>query len=337
MLRAFAKTRAPEFPVGLTWLNSQPLNLASLRGKPVLIDFWTYSCVNCLRTIPHLKRWHKMYAEKGLTIIGVHTPEFEFEKSPEHVERAIHDLGVDYPVVLDPNNQIWNLYANRYWPRKILISAKGQIVYDHAGEGAYAQTEFAIQQALTEIGVKGLPAVGPDDSFGGAVCYSTSPELYFGYLRGRVGNHDEYFPGAESVFTDRGGEQAAELPYLHGHFNVQPEYIEHTKKLPAASEYLVFGYKGFSLNVVMEVLKGVAEVEVELDNHPLPDDFFGSDVRRAPDGRAIVNLREPRMYNLVNADNYHQGKLKLRLKSDGVRLYAATFGGCATADTVETR
>lgn len=335
MLKAFMKTRAPEFPTGLTWLNSKPLTLAALRGKPVLVDIWTYSCVNCLRTIPHLKRWHKMYADKGLTIIGVHTPEFAFEKSAEHVERAVKDLGIDYPVVLDPDNAIWNLYANRYWPRKFLINAKGQIVYDHAGEGAYAETEIAIQSALVEIGVKGLPAVGPDDSLGGAVCYRTSPELYLGYLRGRLGNHDDYFPGSESVFTDR-GDHAEDLPYLHGHFAVQPEYIEHTKKLPTPSEYLLFSYRGFSVNMVMESMRGVTEVALELDHHPLSDDFFGSDVRRASDGRAIVNVREPRMYNLVNAKNYHQGTLKLRFATEGIRCYAATFGGCATAEEMSS-
>lgn len=327
-LHKMTKTRAPEFPKGLEWKNSDPLKMKDLRGKVVLIDIWTYSCVNCVRTLPHLKRWHETYADKGLVIIGVHTPEFDFEKDPENVEEAMREFGIKYPVVLDSENKIWNLYANKYWPRKFLINKEGYIVYDHAGEGGYAETEHMIQKALKEIGVKDLPAIGPDDSVGGSVCYRTTPETYLGYLRGHVGNMHEALPDTEESFTDE-KEHRDDTPYLHGHWKVAAEYVEHTKKLSASNEYLTLKYSAFSVNLVMGTTDGkTAVVELELDGLPVPKDFAGADVRYGKDGKAEITIREPRMYRLVNAKVYHRGTLKLKTAAGNVRMFAFTFGGC---------
>lgn len=327
-LHRITTTRAPEFPKKLEWQNSEPLKMANLKNKVVLIDFWTYSCINCIRTQPHLNRWQKIYANKGLVIIGVHTPEFAFEKDPENVARALKDSKIQYPVVLDPDYEVWNLYANRYWPHKFLVDKSGYIVYDHAGEGGYAETEMEIQKALKEIRVTDLPAIGPDDSVGGSVCYKTTPETYLGYLRGHIGNMGEILPDAEESFTDL-GEPKDDVPILHGHWIVSAEFVEHSRKLALPSEYLALKYSAFSVNLVMASTNGkTATLEIELDGLPLPKDMYGQDVRETALGTAEIVVREPRMYSLVNAKTYHRGTLKLKTGAGNLRLFAFTFGGC---------
>lgn len=324
-LHRFSKVRAPEFPQRLSWINSESLSMKKMLGKVVLIDFWTYSCVNCLRTQPHLNNWYKTYEEKGLVIVGVHTPEFSFEKEKSNVENAVKKMKINYPVVLDPDYKIWNLYANRWWPRKFLIDAKGYVVYDHVGEGGYAETEHAIQKALHEIGVSDLPAIEPDSSVGGGICYRTTPETYLGFLRGRYGNRDRFVPNTEHVFTDS-DEHEEDLVYLHGHFKVSAENIEHTKKLSIKNEYIGLKYSAFSVNLVMASSKS-SKVFIELDGQPLPEDMAGEDVKYI-NGKAVVNVNQSRMYRLVDSDNYHRGMLKLKTADAGVKFFAFTFGGC---------
>lgn len=144
---------APEIIPGGVWMNSSPLSLQELRGKVVLIDFWTYSCINCQRTLPYLKKWHEKYADKGLVIIGVHSPEFEFEKAEKNVRKAVQDFGLMYPIVQDNNFATWRNYNNRYWPAKYFIDKDGNIRHSHFGEGAYDESEEVIQTLLEEAGV----------------------------------------------------------------------------------------------------------------------------------------------------------------------------------------
>ncbi len=328
LLHRFTKIHAPEFPTGMEWLGGAPLTMQHLRGKPVLIDFWTFSCVNCLRTQPHLTSWHEKYAKLGLQIIGVHTPEFAFEKDVTNVKKAIAQLGVPYPVVLDNDYAIWNLYANRWWPRKFLIDKNGTIVYDHVGEGGYGETEMAIQKALMDAGVKKLPRIDADTSGDGGVCYKTTAETYLGYLRGKIGNAEAFLPDAEEAFTDRGMHDD-DAVYLHGHWRLAGEFVEHTRRVATASEYLLLTYSAFGVNLVMETADGkAATIDVELDGLPIAPDMAGEDVTFVK-GRAIVTVKEARMYRLVKADVYHRGALKLSTGSSGLRMYAFTFDGCA--------
>ena len=329
-LHRLGKAHAPEFPNGLTWLNSDPLTLKQLQGSVVLVDFWTYSCVNCVRTFSHLRDWHKRYSDKGLTIIGVHTPEFDFERDEKNVKAAIKRFKLPYPVVLDPDYAIWNLYANRWWPRHFLISKNGSIVYDHVGEGGYAETEMAIQRALTEIGVEDLPPVAPDMSVAGGICYRTTPELYLGYVRGRFANADGMTPNQESAFTAENSYEP-DLLYLHGHFTVGKESLQHTRAVAAADEYVALRYSGFSVNTVMgSTNTRKARVEVLLDERPLPEDMAGEDVIMEK-GHAFVDVSAHRMYQLVDSDSYHQGVLKLKTGANNLELFAFTFGGCKGA------
>lgn len=171
---------APDIKSQGEWFNSEPLSLADLRGQVVLIDFWTYSCINCIRTLPYLKTWHDKYSDQGLVIIGVHAPEFEFEKSATNVAQAIADFELEYPVVQDNDFLTWRAYNNRYWPAKYLIDKSGRIRYQHFGEGKYNQTEQAIQELLSETGadVSSTTIDNPDYQIS-----SRTPETYLGYLR----------------------------------------------------------------------------------------------------------------------------------------------------------
>ncbi len=327
-LHRFKKPSAPEFPPRLTWLNSDALRLKKVTGKVVLIDFWTYSCINCLRTLPHINAWHDRYKNKGLVVIGVHTPEFDFEKDEANVQAALKRYGISYPVVLDPDYKIWKLYANRWWPRTFLIDRSGSIVYDHIGEGGYAETEQAIQKALAEIGETNVPDIAPDVSVGGGICYRTTGETYLGFLRGRYGNATTFTPKQEDVFTDTHEEREEDLVYLHGHFAIHGEYVEHTKKIAMPSDYLAIKYSAFSVNVVVERTMGkVAQLFVELDGQALPEDMAGEDVTYE-NGKAVVHVSHSRLYRIVDADTYHRGTLKLKTADPGVRFYAFTFGGC---------
>lgn len=179
---------APEFPPNVTWLQGGPLRMADLRGKPVLIDFWDYTCVNCLRTLPYVKEWHRRYGPLGLTVIGVHAPEFSFARDGGNVARAVREQGITYPVVLDNEYAIWQAYANRYWPAKYLIDGQGYLRGYHHGEGAYREIEEALQallrESFPEILLPGVMDPVRDDDRVGAVCYRVTPELYLGYARG---------------------------------------------------------------------------------------------------------------------------------------------------------
>ncbi len=196
------KWRAPDF-TGLTgWANSKPILMKDLRGKVVLVDFWTYTCINCLRTLPYLKRWHAKYSKNGLVIVGVHSPEFDFERDPKKVEGAVKRLGLKYPVAVDSDMETWKAFSNQYWPAKYLIDKDGYVVYTHFGEGGYEQTEREIQEALgiEEPLVNEIPKT---------YIFDQSPETYAGFSRnmglgsGMVCDKDNC-----NVYIDQGGARA---------------------------------------------------------------------------------------------------------------------------------
>ncbi len=326
-LHRLSKILAPEFPKGLKWLNSDPLTMKRLVGKIVIIDFWTYSCVNCIRTIPYLKKWNDLYKKNGLVLIGVHTPEFGFEKDLENLKTAVSKFGINYPIVADPDYKIWNAYTNRWWPRTFLIDHKGSIVYDHIGEGGYAETETAIQRALTNIGQSDLPPIKSDKLIGGGICYRTTPEIYLGFLRGRYGNALDLLPNKEHVFTDE-GDYDEDLVYLHGHWKVNGENIEHVRAMGTPIDYLALKYSAFSLNLVAGSLnKKPQELVVELDGRPILQDMAGEDLI-IEDGISKVIVNEYRMYKVLKSNAYHKGILKIKTASGGLSLFAITFGGC---------
>ncbi|MGB2693858.1 MAG: redoxin family protein [Dehalococcoidia bacterium] len=327
--------RAPEFPTNVTWLQGGPLKLAELRGRPVLIDFWDYTCVNCLRTLPYVKEWQRRYESLGLTIIGVHAPEFSFAHIADHVRRAVADQGLGYPIALDNDYAIWQAYANRYWPAKDLIDREGYLRYYHFGEGGYSETEQAIQtllrEAFPEILLPALMEPVRDTDAAGAVCYRVTPELYLGYQRGRIGNAADITPDAPATYRDLG-------KHAEGYFFLEGDWLlggEHAARPIAATgeSRLHVRYMAKEVNLVIHppIAGGDARIELLQDGAPLAAEDLGEDAR-IEDGKAVVIVDTPRMYRLVNNREIDTHELTLATTSDGVMLFAFTFVSCLVPD-----
>lgn len=291
---------APDFRGIAHWLNTpegRPLSLERLRGKVVLIDFWTYSCVNCLRALPHVEAWHRAYRASGLAVVGVHTPEFAFEHELGNVRHQSSELGVSYPVALDNGYSTWDAYSNRYWPAEYLIDVRGHVRYAHFGEGDYERTERVIRLLLSERTSRLPPPVDlPDRTPTGLI----TPETYLGWRR-----LDRY-AGSPLV---RSGEARYQLPPVLGESE-----IAFGGRWRIGAERAVAG-EGARLRLrlvareVNLVLSGEGSLEVLLD---------GRRLRR-------VHVAEPRLYNLVRLREIGEHLLELRL-SPGLAGYAFTFG-----------
>jgi thiol-disulfide isomerase/thioredoxin len=325
-----AKIHAPDL-VGGYWVNSEPVSIESLRGNAVLIDFWDYTCVNCIRTLPYVTEWHRRYHDKGLAVIGVHAPEFSFAKELDGVKRAIEEFGIEYPVVMDNGYSIWQAYANRYWPAKYLVDRDGYIRAYHHGEGAYRETEEALQALMREIDANvELPqlmdAVRESDA-PGAVCYRVTPETYLGYQRGRIGNPAGYQINSVATYKDPGAHAEGYF-YLEGEWRADEEYV----MKPYGSEKessVTIRYMSKEVNLVMNPLLGKpGRAYLTQDGEPLVQDDAGEDVAFEDDGRAFVDVDRPRMYRLVNNRAIGGHDLTLTTSSSGLALYAYTFVSC---------
>ncbi len=318
--------RAPE--IGRLWLNSAPLSFRQLRGRVVLVDFWDYTCVNCIRTLPYVQAWHERYREKGLTVIGVHTPEFTFAQYESNVERGIREFGLTYPIVVDSNREIWKMFANRYWPTKYLLDKDGYLRYGHFGEGGYGECERTMQELLREIDpALALPEIMQplrEEDHPGAVCYRPSGELYLGHQRGRIGNEGGF---KEDQIADYhfSGELKDNVFYASGNWASTVEYFEAAGNGPHA---LKLKYEASAVNLVMASPRG-GPVEVHLlqDGKPLPSKRAGKDLRFRESGESYVVVDSARMYALVNNHDFGEHELELRC-SEGLAAFAFTFTGC---------
>ncbi|HET8945305.1 MAG TPA: redoxin family protein [Dehalococcoidia bacterium] len=329
MTQEDARVRAPDL-VGGYWVNSEPLNIADLRGKAALIDFWDYTCVNCIRTLPYVIGWHQRYREAGLQVVGVHAPEFSFAKELDGVKAAIASFGIEYPVVMDNGYSIWQAYANRYWPAKYLVDKDGYIRYHHFGEGAYTETEEAIQALLREIdGAVVLPEPMPpvrESDTPGAVCYRVTPEIYLGYQRGGIGNPSGLVTKQTAAYRDP-GMHAEGYFYLDGEWRWDEEQV--MKPAGSTSESrLTIRYTAKEVNLVMNPLLGrTCRVRVLLDGEPIPESHAAEDVR-TEGGDGVVEVDGPRMYRLVNSPEIGSHELTLVTSDAGVAMYAFTFVSC---------
>jgi thiol-disulfide isomerase/thioredoxin len=247
-----ARHPAPDFTGIDGWLNSTPLTLADLRGKVVLIDFWTFSCVNCVRTIPHLQALYNDYKNDGFVIVGVHSPEFDFEMVPANVAAAVTRLGVTWPVAIDSQMATWSAYRNIYWPAEYLLDQQGRVAYTNFGEGAYAQTDAAVAQLL---GVR--QAALPSST---AVPTNTTPELYLGSDsgRGQLADNEAYGPiGRPTNYPNSGPPQTQDLPQVVGTWTDEGQYLQadgagHVLlEFQADSVYVVAGSSGPALRVAV--------------------------------------------------------------------------------------
>lgn len=301
---------APEIIAGGEWFNSDPLSLKSLKGKVVLVDFWTYSCINCQRTFPYLREWWSKYESKGLVIIGVHAPEFEFEKDPKNVSKAIEDFQLSYPVVQDNNFDTWRAYSNRYWPAKYLIDKDGFIRYTHFGEGDYDATEGAIQELLQETGAPdvSLEVDNPDYQI-----YGRTPELYLGYSR------IEYLASPERIRADGVASYTIPTSLPENYFAFDGNYFitkEYTN--PKKGAALELNFESREVFLVMNPAAEVAKVKVSVDGK---EQYFGEDV---VDG--VVTVDSDRLYKLVDLSTPGKHTLRLEFLDDNAELFAFTFG-----------
>jgi thiol-disulfide isomerase/thioredoxin len=309
---------APNFIPGGEWLNSPPLNIEDLRGKVVLVDFWTYSCINCIRTLPYITMWDEKYRDQGLVIVGVHTPEFEFEKDPDNVRQALAKYDIKYPVVQDNDYQTWSAYANHYWPHKYLVDIDGFVRYDHIGEGGYEQTELMIQGLLEEkaeregnqVNMTGI--VRPDTS---SVEYNKilSPELYLGAARRRhSGGNAEGYPLGETITYTLSDTRDINVPYNTGTWLNEEDDMQ----LMGDSGSIFLKYNAKSVNIVAGADPG-SMVDVYVDGVL---ESSGSDAMNG-----MVSVKGQRLYNVVNKD-YAPHDLELRVHGHGFRIYTFTFG-----------
>ncbi|CAG9228032.1 DipZ protein [Paraburkholderia caribensis] len=317
----------PSLTGAVQWLNSPPLTNAQLKGKVVLVDFWTYSCINCLRTLPYVKAWSQKYRDMGLVVIGVHAPEFAFERNIDNVKKATHDLGVDYPVAIDNNYAIWRAFSNQYWPAHYFVDAQGRVRHHHFGEGEYEQSEKVIQQLLVEAGhpeaaqvatglaqrAKGVEAAADGNDM-------MSPETYIGYARaenfaspgGEARNRARTYAAPSSPDVNDWG--------LAGMWKVGAEHAT----LAAPNGRIVYRFHARDLHLVLG--PGAAgkpvHFRVTIDG-VTPGAARGTDV--SADGTGIVT--EQRLYQLVRqTGDVADHTFAIEFLDPGVEAYAFTFG-----------
>lgn len=282
--------------------------MEALRGKVVIIDFWTYSCVNCIRTIPYLKSWYDEYRDTGLVIIGVHTPEFEFEKNPDNVERAMRDLGIDWPVVQDNGYLQWRAYSNRYWPAHYFIDADGTVRYFHFGEGEYDTSEKVIRLLLKEAGERIRGGISNPKR----IYDARTPEIYLGYGRSE-GFVSEPGPARDAPADYRPAEEPENAEWsLTGKWTIFREYV-----IPELSGTLEIGFDARNVFLVVEPEEPGGRIAVSLDGRRAPN--------TADVGGGLLLPEASRLYQLVGLEE--SGEHVLRLEVEGrLRLFAFTFG-----------
>ena len=318
------RAQAPSIEGATQWLNSRPISDADLRGKVVLIDFWTYSCINCLRTLPYIKAWDAKYRDKGFVIIGVHAPEFAFERDINNVKKAVKELGVNYPVAIDNQFTIWNAYQNIYWPAHYLIDATGRIRHHHFGEGAYAETEAMIRALLQEahpdmklnddnVNVSGAGASAASGSM------TQSPETYIGYAR------QEHLASPEPVQRDRAANYTAPAQLapddwaLGGTWQIGKE----SAVLKAAGGSITFHFRGRDLHLVLATQHGKpVRFRVTLDGEA-PGEDAGTDI----DAKGHGIIREQRLYQLIRQNGKIKNRtFRIEFLDKAAEAFAFTFG-----------
>jgi cytochrome c biogenesis protein CcdA/thiol-disulfide isomerase/thioredoxin len=290
--------QAPEFTGNDRWFNSKPLTLAGLKGRVVLVDFWTYTCINCIRTLPHLVAWDKAYRDAGLTIVGVHSPEFSFEKKASNVARALKQNGIEYPVAQDNELATWNAWSNQYWPAKYLIDANGHVRYTHFGEGEYDKTEAAIRTLLAEAGDKPGALSKADREYDPSA--EATPETYLGAERA-----ERFLPGIQQPGTATYTPYAGELP--ESHFSLGGRWRIEAESATAGPGATLRG--NVTGKDVYLVLSGPGTVDVTVDGKH----------------EKTVVVTTQRLYHLLSRPTAAAHDLRLRF-SPGVAGYAFTFG-----------
>jgi thiol-disulfide isomerase/thioredoxin len=314
----------PDLGGAVTWLNSAPLSDKLLRGKVVLVNFWTYSCINSLRPLPYVKSWAAKYLDAGLVVIGVHTPEFSFEKERTNVQQALRDLKVTYPVAMDDDYRIWQSFNNQYWPAFYFIDGKERIRYHHFGEGEYSESERVIQELLKENGATGLgDSIVSTSASGVEAAPGTdvqSPETYIGYRQAeRFASPERQAHNSRKTYT-LPTNPALNQWGLSGAWDVGAE----SAVLQAASGKIVFRFHSRDLHMVLGPGKSGNLVRFKVTlNGIAPGANSGSDA--ASDGTGEV--REPRLYQLIRQKGHVEDRtFEIEFLDPGVQAFSFTFG-----------
>jgi thiol-disulfide isomerase/thioredoxin len=300
------------------WLNSPPLAGRDLAGKVVVYDFWTYSCVNCVRTLPYVRAWYDRYQKDGLVVVGVHSPEFDFEKDHRNVESAVSRLKVTWPVALDDGMAIWTDFNNRYWPAKWITDRQGRIRYFHPGEGNYEETESVIR-TLLGVSASAPRAADPKSAAQAPaeVAQTITQETYLGTERGSVAQD------GQRAYTL--GQLELHQPALAGTWQAEAQLIRSVS--PGAS--LSLKYLAREANLVMATgLPGGAPIDVtiELDGKPVPEGYRTADTKVDPDGTTFLRIQAADLYRLVLGPRVEQHTVRLIPRAAGLEAFAYTFG-----------
>jgi thiol-disulfide isomerase/thioredoxin len=341
--------KAPEFAQVdgyINTYNNSPLTLSSLKGKVVLVDFWTYSCINCIRTIPYINDWNQKYADKGLVIVGVHSPEFEFEKNYDNVKAAVQRLGITYPVILDSDHGTWNAYGNQYWPRHYLIDNRGYIRDNHIGEGGYDQTEKAIQSLLAEraaqMGMKEISfdtkpttMIKQNSLQSVDLRQATTPEIYVGYDKARapIGNPEGFKPSQTISYSISPNTSfKPSIVYLQGNWKNNPDNME----LQSDTGRIALVYYAKSANMVAGgkgggIVSNDNDKQGEVGVHGQAATTLTSNMSNKSLGEDLSSdgsfrIDGQRLYNLAMHNDYNAHSIIIDVKGKGFQLYTFTFG-----------
>jgi len=322
--------KAPKLVGIANYLNTTPEELSKeIEGKVVLYDIWTYSCINCVRTLPYITAWDDKYSEQGLLIVGIHSPEFEFEKDPENVKMAIEKHGISYPVVLDNDMETWKAFENRYWPRKYIADHEGYLRYDHIGEGSYQETEKVIQKLLEErstaLGIQTASATDLVDIEEFEHTLFRTPELYFGYKfaqnRNQLGSEEGFQQGKTISYSEPENIDLHKF-YPIGdwkNYDDSMELISDSMELISDTGSIKLLYNAKEVNIVTE---NSAELKIFLDGEPLPSEYSGNDMV----DNNILHVTEPGLYNIINSDMSSTHLIEIRVEGEGFQIFTFTFG-----------
>ncbi len=319
--------KAPEIthPSGFINTDGKPITIAEFKGKKiVLLDIWTYSCINCQRTLPYVVSWYKKYKDMGLEVIGLHTPEFAFEKVQKNVEDATKRFGITYPVVMDNDYATWTAYGNQYWPRKYLINEDGEIIYDHIGEGNYEETEKEIQKALSELNQKTISS--PATNIPPPVVQASSPETYFGSRRNEYLGNGRAGVSGEQSFPEPLAVSSNTL-YLIGQWNIQPEYAETSATVgtdTVGSDRIDYTYQAKGVYFVAGA-KTAIDVEVLRDSKPIDSSVAGADIFYK-NGKSFARISENRLYKIIEDTSAGKHFLEFIVSNPGLQAFTFTFG-----------
>ncbi len=315
--------KAPNLVGIANYINTTPEGLSSeMKDKVVLYDIWTYSCINCIRTLPYITAWNEKYSEEGLLVIGIHSPEFEFEKNLSNVEMAVKKHGITYPVVLDNDMQTWKAFENRYWPRKYIADHEGFIRYDHIGEGGYQETEKIIQKLLAEraadLGIKLASAESLVDIKEFEHTSFRTPELYFGYNfvlgRNQLGNSEGFQPDKEITYSIPEKLDQHRF-YLDGTWL----NLSGSMKLVSETGSIKLPYHAKEVNIVAA---NDSEIQIFLDGKQVPKQYVGKDL----DTNGLVKITEPGLYNIINSEKADSHLLEIQVNDPNFEIFTFTFG-----------